>query len=213
VSEFGVHRVSLRKESLEPYDSDGLHAEAMVFEPTESRTEALAEAQGYFFQRARSKKKLKRKFFEKLHLLRTQFSLVYYPLWIARYEYRGRSYQVAVDGADGRVLYGKAPGNVLYRAAVLVGSMAAGTFMLVNGTILAARILSADGEGMFLILLPAAIAVGLISAGYRAFRYGEEVEEMQEGARKATLSLEDRGPFRHLKTGMRIYEDLSELIE
>jgi hypothetical protein len=42
--EFGVEAVTLSKEQLEPYDSDLLHAEAMVFEPSESRTEAMQEA-------------------------------------------------------------------------------------------------------------------------------------------------------------------------
>ena len=50
-----------------------------------------------------------------------QESLVYYPLWVLRYSYRGRSFQVVVDGFSGEVLYGKAPGSVFYRAAVLVG--------------------------------------------------------------------------------------------
>jgi hypothetical protein len=213
VSEFGVHRVSVPKQELEPYDADRLHAEAMVFEPTESRTESLAEAEAYFIHRARDKKQLKTRHFEKFHMLGTQVSLVYYPLWVARYTYRDRVYQVVVDGAGGKVLYGKAPGNILYRAAALVGGMAAGTFIMVNGTILAARLLFENGDDAgLIILLPAAVGAALITAGYRAFRYGEELEEIQEGAKKAALTKRKPGLTGHIETGLRIYDDISEMM-
>ena len=211
VSEFGVHRVSVSRQDLEPYDADQLHSAAMVFEPTESRTDALAEAETHFTQRARDKKSFKQKSFEKFNLLRTQISLVYYPLWVARYAHRDRVYQVVVDGVKGDVLYGKAPGNILYRAATLVAGMAAGTFLMVNGTILGARFLTDNGDDLGLvILLPAAVGIALITAGYRAFRYGEEVEEIQEGAKKATSTKRRRGLIGHIETGLNIYEELSE---
>jgi hypothetical protein len=214
VSEFGVHRVSVSKQDLEPYDPDRLHAEGMVFEPSESRTEAMAEAEAHFIHRGRGKKKLKTKFFEKFHLLRTRLGLVYYPLWVARYEYRKRNYQVVVDGVRGEVLYGKAPGNIFYRAAALVVGMALGNLSLVNGTLLAGRLLAedADKESLLLLLLPLGIGIGLIAAGYRAFRYGEEVEQIQEGAKKAALRA-DKGILGRLDTGLGVIEELSELVE
>jgi hypothetical protein len=208
VSEFGVQRVSISKEALEPFDADRLHSEAMVFEPSESRTEAMAEAQEHFFYRSRRKKRLETNFFEKLHLLRTRFSLIYYPLWVARYEYHNRSYQVVVDGVNGQVLYGKAPGNILFRAAALVATMALGNLILVNGTVLAILLLSDADEGLGLLAVPFAIGVGLIWAGYRAFRYGEEVEEIQKSARKAALT-RDKDIRQHLA----VVEDLLEMIE
>jgi DNA-directed RNA polymerase subunit RPC12/RpoP len=217
VSEFGVHRVLVSKRDLEPYDAQGLHRDGMVFEPSESRTEAMAEAERHFTYRARSKKRLKRKFFEKFHFLRPQLSLVYYPLWITRYEYRKRNYQVVVDGVKGEVLYGKAPGNIFYRAAALVVGMALGNLILVNGTILALLLLSgsSDDEGaLLLLLIPLAIGLALIVAGYRAFRYGEEVEEMQAEARKARLagwrSKKSKGL---LDSGLSFVEELSGSIE
>jgi len=215
VSEFGVHRVTISKQDLEPFDPDRLQSQAMVFDPTESAVEALAEAREHFLQRARGEKKLIKTFFAKFHLLRTETALVYHPLWIARYAYRKRSYQVVVDGVSGQVLYGKAPGNLLYRAASMVAGMAAGTFIMVNGTILAARLLleNVDDEGVLLILLPAAIGIGLITAGYRAFRYGEEVEHTQSSARKATRITKKRGLIPDLENGLNIFEELSELLD
>ncbi len=229
VAEYGVHQVAISKEQLQPYDSDRLHAEAMVFEPSESHSDALDEAGRHFTYRGRQKQSLRTKFFEKFHFLRQRLSIVYYPLWVSRYEYHKRNYQVVVDGVDGRILYGKAPGNILYRAAALVGGLAAGNFILVNGTLLAGTIIdsSDDGDGLALIFVPIALGIGLIAAGYRAFRYGEEVEEIQKGARKAALAGEaDSGKLMSaltggllggssdvqelMRSGMSVLEELSE---
>ena len=154
------------------------------------RTEALAEAEEHFRHRGRRKSRLKATFFSKLHLLRTQLSLVYYPLWVVRYEYHNRSYQVVVDGVNGRVLYGKAPGNVLFRAAALVVGMAVGNLILVNGTVLALLLLSEADDELGLLVVPLIVGAGLALAGYRAFRYGGQVEKTQKGATKAALTAE-----------------------
>jgi hypothetical protein len=212
VSEFGVHRISFSEKDLEPFNAERLHAEGMVFEPVESHSDALEEARQHFTYRGRSKRDLKRTYFEKFHLFRKRLSLVYYPLWVARYEYRDRHYQVVVDGLDGEILYGKAPGNILYRAVMLVSGMALGTFILVNGTAIAGYITTSGGDddSLFLLLFPVGIGIGLIIAGYRRFRYGEEVESIQKSARKAALSGADESRGL-LSTGMSLLEELSDL--
>lgn len=210
VSEFGVHQVSIPHNELAPYDSDALHAEAMVFEPTESFSDAEDEARQYFEQQARSRRTLKNRYFEKYHLLRRQLGIIYYPLWVARYEYRQRNYQVVVDGATNRVLYGKAPGNILYRSAALVAAMAVGNFILVNGTYLAAQaLLFADDsdDAALLVLLPIVIGLAIVIAGYRAFRYGEEIEQTDKTARKALKQKE--GGLKGLP-GLEIVNDMME---
>jgi hypothetical protein len=210
VSEFGVHQAAFTPGDLEPYESERLHGEGMVFEPSESRTEALAEAEDHFVYQARRKKSLRSKYFEKFHLLRPHLSLVYYPLWVGRYQYRNRSYQVVVDGLRGRVLYGKAPGNIFYRAAVLVGGMALGNLIMINGTMLAGWLVGgSDDDGLGFVCVPFAIGVGMIVAAYRAFRYGEEVEKIDAAARKAQGSHDksSRGWF-GLDAGM-----LNELVD
>jgi DNA-directed RNA polymerase subunit RPC12/RpoP len=212
VSEFGVHRIVVRADALEPFNSETLHAQAMIFEPVESPSEALEEARQHFIYRGQSKLSLKQKYFEKFHMLRQRLSIVYYPLWIARYRYRERSYQVVIDGVSGEVLLGKAPGNIFYRAAMLVGGMALGTFLLVNGTIVAGGLLSnssSDNDGCGIILLPIALGIGLVVAGYRRFRYGEEVESIQQSARKARLA-GDR-PKGLFSTGFDLIDGLSDL--
>lgn len=192
VSELGVHSVRIPPGELEPYDPDALRRKAMVFDPTESPEEAMAEAARHFAHRARRKERRVEVVLEKVYLLRQRLALVYYPLWVARYTYRDRAYQAVVDGVGGGVLYGKAPGNIGYRAAVLVAAMAIGNFVLVHGTALAARLIAAmddpdDGAAM-LLLIPLSIGVGFVAAGYQSFRYGEEVEVIHEVARKAAVA-------------------------
>ncbi|MFZ1398609.1 MAG: hypothetical protein WAS33_17015 [Candidatus Promineifilaceae bacterium] len=229
VAEYGVHQVAISKEQLRPYNSDQLHAEAMVFEPSESHSDALDEAGRHFTHRGRKKRSLRTKFFERFHFLRQRLSIVYYPLWVSRYEYHKRNYQVVVDGVNGNLLYGKAPGNIFYRAAALVGGLALGNLILVNGTWLAALMVgNSDEDGsLALLIMPIAIGIGLIAAGYRAFRYGEEVEEIQRGARKADLAGDVdssnvmsalTGGFlgknddlqKMMSSGLKVFEDLTE---
>lgn len=195
VSEYGVHRVTIGKDQLAPFDSDLLHAQAMVFEPAESRTDAMKEAENHFLYRAREKKYISTTYFEKFHHLQPEFSIVYYPLWVIRYDYHGRHYPVIVDGVRDEILYGKAPGNVLYRAMRLVGGMMIGNFVLVNGTALMALFADGDDDGLAILLLPLIIGIGLIISGYRAFRYGEEVEHVEKGSRKARLAGDGGGLF------------------
>ena len=213
VSEFGVHQVKVPHGELEPYDSDLLHGEAMVFEPTESFSDAEEEARMHFEHRARSKRSLKSRFFEKYHLLRRQLGIIYYPLWVARYEYRERNYQVVVDGVSGRVLYGKAPGNIMYRSAALVGAMALGNLILVNGTLIAGRLLlfaeDIDEAALF-VLAPIAAGIAIIVGGYRAFRYGEEVEETDRSAKKAIGTGKSDGSRFSLPSGLEVLNDVMD---
>lgn len=224
-SEFGVEAVTLSKEQLEPYDSDLLHAEAMVFEPSESRTEAMQEAVDHFTARGRAKRSMSSRYFDRFHLFQTQFSIVYYPLWVSRYEYRGRNYQVVVDGVKGQVAYGKAPGNTLYRAGMLVGGLASGNFIMINGSALAAFIFGGgDSDGLGIACIPFIVGVALILGGYRAFRYGEEVEMRPAAYRKQSspsnlrvsnmlgkLTNSKQGGWDIQTMGMTLVEELGEL--
>jgi hypothetical protein len=226
VSEYGVHQVTLSKEMLEAYRSEALHAEALVFEPTESHTDARDEAHSNFVIRGQNKQSLTKLYFEKFHFLNEHLSIVYYPLWVSRYAYRKRHYQVVVDGVNGKVLYGKAPGNVFYRAAALVAGLAAGNFILVNGTLAMAGAFasSSDNDGGWIVLAPIVIGIALIIAGYRAFRYGEEVEQIDGKVKKAATknkggsqnmmqsllggNRDDLGGL--LKTGMNVFEEMQK---
>lgn len=179
VGEFGVTQVPDVEHSLQPFNPEELHQQGLVFEPVNSASEAREQAEEQFEAQARRKADLDRigQFF--FRVLRSRFSLVYHPLWVMRYLYRQRAFQVVVDGLSGKVLYGKAPGNTLYRALMLVLGMAVGAFIAVDGAALMLYLTgnSDDASGL---LLAAGIAVivglGLMWTGYHKFRHGEQYE-------------------------------------
>ena len=182
VGEFGVAQVQLTNQPLEPFNSDTLHASGMVFEPVGSLSEARQAAEKNFEQKVSAAANLDRLSQLFIRFVNQRFGLVYYPLWVIRYLYRGRSFQVVVDGFSGKVLYGKAPGNVIYRAAVLVGGMALGAFLTLDVPTFLFQLLNSSsnarsGEGILGLALGAfVIGLGMIAFSYRAFRYGEYYE-------------------------------------
>ncbi len=179
VAEFGVQNIRVSDAELSAYDGDAMRADGMVFEPTESRTEALEQAHHALLAQSRSKNKLVKRFFERFRFLREQLSLVYYPMWVSRYSYKNRTYQVVVDGQRGAVLYGKAPGNILYRAIMLALGMAFGNLLVVNGTLAGFLLVFAsngDDDAAWLPLIILVAGIGLVLWAYQTFRYGEEVE-------------------------------------
>lgn len=175
VGEFGVTTINLAGRPLEPFDPGPLHANGMVFEPVGSAQESLAAAQREFETLVQRKSKLDRISQTYVRILRPRLGLVYYPLWVLRYTYRQRAFQVMLDGYSGEVLYGKAPGNVLFRSAVLVGGMLAGAFLAV--TVPGLVLLNAEGDDI-LGLAAASFAGGaaLMFAAWRKYRYGEHYE-------------------------------------
>jgi hypothetical protein len=100
---------------------------------------------------------------------------MYYPLWVLRYRYHNRIYQVTADGESGEILYGRAPGNLWYRIFWLAATTAAGNFILTSYI----RSLSAEDEIEPLIAIVIGAAV-LIYFGFRKLRYGGEVKKQQK---------------------------------
>ncbi len=193
VGEFGVDSVPLEKKPFEPYNDEEIHRTGMVFEPVSSLSDALQRAEEQFQARVSDAARLDRISQVFVRIVRRRFGLVYYPLWIVRYIYRGRAYQVCVDGNSGEILYGKAPGNTLYRAAILVAGMALGALVAFDTPTLLLYFgrNSEDIDGLF-VLSGIALLIGfsIMYAAYRAFRYGEEYEYRW----KKNLSLIDFQP-------------------
>lgn len=179
VGEFGVQHIQLTNQPLEPFNGEALHASGMVFEPVGSSSDAHEAAEKDFQHRLRDAASLDRLAQLFIRFINKRFGLVYYPLWVIRYLYRGRAFQVVVDGFSGKVLYGKAPGNVLYRAAMLVGGMALGAFLAVDVPtfLLMSSSNSHNNDNLFFFLIAVLIAgVGMMAFAYRTFRYGENYE-------------------------------------
>jgi hypothetical protein len=173
VGEFGVTQISLEGRPLQPCDTDVLHRSGMVFEPTSSSLEALEQSRVYFENETRSQARLERVSQSFVRIVRPRQGLVFYPLWVIRYAYRGRDFQVVVDAFSGEVLYGKAPGNVYYRAAVLVGGMAAGAFITVD---LSSLLLSGKDSSVEGGIAVAIAGLALMYFSFRRYRYGEHYE-------------------------------------
>ncbi|MBN1147606.1 MAG: hypothetical protein JXA78_10150 [Anaerolineales bacterium] len=177
VGEFGVAQVPLVDHDLQPFDPEALHSAGMVFEPVGSFSQARQDAEKRFKGQIQSRTRLDRLAQLFTRSFRRRFALVYHPLWILRYLHRGRSYQVVVDGYSGNVLYGKAPGNTLYRAAVLVGGMAIGSFLAIDLPALLIGAADSDSGELFMFALALfAAGAGIMFAAYRAFRHGEQYE-------------------------------------
>ncbi len=201
VGEFGVTHVPLANQTLEPFQADALHRAGLVFEPVAAEEDAQRVSDEEFNQRVRDKGRLDRLSQLFVRIVRKRLGLVYYPLWMLRYAYRGRAFQVAVDGTTGQVLYGKAPGNTFYRAAVLVGGMAAGAVLSVDVTSLLLYLMgnsSGDHNGSGLLAVVAVAFFGglfLMYSAYRRFRYGEQYEyggEPQENPLQMVQRLGDQ---------------------
>jgi hypothetical protein len=205
VGEFGVEEVALKKRPLEPFNPDTLHANGLVFEPIGSSSEAKNSAEDDFKARVRGMANLDRVAQTFVRFAKNRMGLVYYPLWVMRYIYRGRSFQVVVDGYTNKVLYGKAPGSTLYRAVVLVGGMALGALLAVDGTALAGYLgFELGDEDSFLFFLGAAgVAlaggISLMGLAYRAFRYGEQYEFRSGEVKKRSFRRTREGGVRRVR--------------
>jgi hypothetical protein len=170
VGEFGVDRISLDGRPLETFDLDHLSYTGMVFEPVGSAVEAKKTATDGFKAEMEKHTHLSRVSQAFIRIVRQRMALVYYPLWVLRYLYRGRSFQVVVDGFSGEVLYGKAPGNIFYRAGVLVAGMATGAFISVDVTYWLSDSEDSDGLGILVVFL---FGLLVMFNAYRQYRYGE----------------------------------------
>jgi DNA-directed RNA polymerase subunit RPC12/RpoP len=109
--------------------------------------------------------------YQKMHVSPKYLGLTFYPVWICRYLYRGRSYFATFDGVNGKSLSGRAPGDPLYQSLALVaGAALGGAITGASATIGLAEV----GEiGIAGIIIGAVIFV----VGFYFFRHGSEVTE------------------------------------
>jgi len=96
---------------------------------------------------------------------------------------------VTIDGYSGKILYGKAPGNTIYRAGRLVVGMAVGAFLAIDATSGVLYVTGDDtGSGTLALVLGLFISgVALMYTSYRSFRYGEQYEYRLGGKKASSL--------------------------
>jgi hypothetical protein len=176
MAEFGVHRVDLAGDEVRPLDDDLLRSRGMVFRPNRSLEETAADLSERALEEIRLKHRLDHVSFSWLAGARRHVALVYYPLWVVRYGFKGQTYQVLVDAEDGSLAYAKAPGNHLYRAFSMVAASAGACFF--GTTILQnAGVFLRSENGLIGLGLIGLVLAGLVYWGYSQFRHGGVVEE------------------------------------
>lgn len=177
-AEFGVGHCDLSSDTLWPLDEARLSERGMVFRPQHTPDEVAARTVRATIETVASQTRLDRVVFKSLESARRRVSLIQYPFWVFRYSFRGRLYQALVDGQDGRLWVGKAPGNDAYRASCLIGGIAGAAFLSTT-TLQALAYGNADDDSWVFLVLAGAAALALLGWGFRVFRRGGLVEEGQ----------------------------------
>lgn len=152
-----------------------------TFEATTSKDDAAKRAAEDARARARASARVPNVTFEKLHVLPKSLTMVYYPIWVVRYNYRDRMYMNTVDAVTGKVLSGRAPGDPLYQSLSVTG----GTFL--GGVAAAAGIILSGGDYR-IALVGLGVGLVILFVAYRFFRHGSEIVEGQFREKKSLAS-------------------------
>lgn len=173
IQEFGVRSVDLQGDEVRPLDLEAMERDGMVFQAVFPADQAVRDAESMMEHEVEKRHGLDRISYQNVKTVSQRVSLVYYPLWVMRYRYAGRTYQAMVDGEGRKVIYGRAPGNDLYRACLLVGSMALGNFLLTTaGALMLSSGVRNAGELLGFLILG---CVGMMYWGFHQYRHGGEV--------------------------------------
>lgn len=176
MAEFGVRQVNLTGDEILPLDEELLQKRGMIFRPNRSAEESAAELEAAALLEVQAQSQAEHTSFSWLTTLRRRRQLIYYPLWVFRYSFRGRRYQALIDAEDAHLAYGKAPGNDLWRAFALISSCAAATF-LGTSILQHLNILFRSQNSLPLIGILGIVLAGIVGWGYSQFRQGGVVEE------------------------------------
>jgi len=175
-AELGVKKVNLAGDEIKPVNFEELQLDGMLFNIVSSEKEITEKTFENFKAQARAMGNLDRITFAKYDMVRDSVSIVYYPLWVVRYNYKNRTYQVVIDGEDGSVTYGKAPGSNLFRAITGILGTAAGMFLATFFEVF--LIFSKPDKGTVAVYVFCLIAgIFIMRWAYKKFRYGGEIEE------------------------------------
>jgi hypothetical protein len=179
IGELGVKWVDLKGDEIRPFQLETVQAQGMTFGIMTTPTDAINLCDQKFIEWGEKSARVDRITFRRLHKIGSSCNLVYYPLWVTRYEYRNRIYQITADAESGDLLYGRAPGNNLYRVAWLMGSIFTGDFVMTTGL---RGGMSDDAIGLLVLCFV------IIAVGYRKYRHGGEIKIEQKDKMKPGLA-------------------------
>ncbi|HTX54134.1 MAG TPA: hypothetical protein VMD08_12025 [Candidatus Baltobacteraceae bacterium] len=139
---------------LQPYDPIALQRKATVFAPTLSAAQVM--------DRMQARVALKT---DRTRMVEPRLTILYYPVWLARYRCFGRLYEIALDGVTGAVLRGRAPVEIPVAALLMAIGMALAAFGAGRPT---HAVLAAVGPGHWVLDL-VGIGLGAVVGGALAF--------------------------------------------
>jgi len=150
--------------TLPVIDAGGSAAEAK-----ERGTQAIIER-----MKEKEKKRIETMTFEKTFIIPKVFEIVYVPLWITHYSYKGGNFTVIVDAVKGTVIGGTSPINMNARTRLMIFSFSIGGIMIgaTIGMLLGSRNFAVSELVQCIILL---IGVIICMAAYPAFRTGKRI--------------------------------------
>lgn len=120
LSLLGVGRPQMSgREPLLPYVPGELERGAAVLEASVDYEEVRDRARSAFLAPPQGSNG-----FSRFDVLSEQTVLIYYPLWSLHYRYRGRLYQMTVDGRTGQVHSARAPADGTRQLAAMVATYA-----------------------------------------------------------------------------------------
>jgi len=141
-----------------------------TFESTTSKDDAVGHAKASAMTNARSDAHVPHITFENVHVFPKSMSMIYYPVWVVRYNYRDRMYLNTVDGVTGNVLSGRAPGDPLFQSLAVTAGTSIGGLLGAVGVIVASD--SAEiAVGCFIV------GIIVMVGTYLFFRGGSEITE------------------------------------
>ncbi len=164
--DIGVNHLPSMKGQAVPHEEGGIP----TFEATTSADSARTQGIESIRNMAISSARVPTVTYQKMHVIPRFLVLTFYPIWMCRYTYRGRTYFATMDGITGDSLSGRAPGDPLYQSLALVGGCAIGGVL----------------AGFSLSILPYSPEIGILgivggvvifAVAFLFFRHGSEVTE------------------------------------
>ncbi|MGD1061017.1 MAG: hypothetical protein ABR879_06135 [Methanomassiliicoccales archaeon] len=156
-----------------------------TFETTTSKDDALEDAKADAITWGRNSAHVPHITFERLHAFPKSMSIIYYPIWVVRYNYRDRMYVDTVDGVTGGILSGRAPGDPLFQSFAMTAGSAVGGIASGGGILAAA--LANTSDSYYFAIIGLAVGLGVLYFTYRFFRHGSEITEGEFGKRQASV--------------------------
>jgi hypothetical protein len=166
------------KAALEAFDPVALQSRAVVFGPTKPPERFTEEATWRIQTRT-----------DKTTYVEQRVKVLFYPVWLARYQHRGRLYEIAVDGVTGALLRGHAPLEAEGAAALAVSGLALAAFCIGRVAQLAFPVhwpLAGQGTAVagdlgFILTLGLGTAIGCVLAWLGWTRIQQRGEQLLEG--------------------------------